>query len=82
MARTVFRCPLCSRLSPAGTPAVRVPLETRPRTYRSRPNANRVVRLDAKGKRKVIHLDDPGGVGREAVREVIACPDCAARLGR
>lgn len=82
LARTVFRCPFCSRVSPAGTPAARVALETRPRTYRFRPNANRLVRRDSKGKRKVIHLDDPGGLGREAVREVVACPDCAARLGR
>ena len=68
-------------MAPAGTPAARVVVETRPRTYRYRPHANRLVRPDKKGKRKVIYVDDPGGTGREAGRAVIACPDCAARFG-
>jgi hypothetical protein len=61
---------------------VRVVVETRPKTYRHRSNANRVAWLDENGKHRVKFVDDPGGVGREAVREVIACPNCAARLGR
>ena len=64
----------------AGTPSVRLVVEARPKTYRYRPRANRIVRLDAKGKPKEVFIDDPGGVGREAAREVTACPDCAARL--
>jgi hypothetical protein len=60
---------------------VRVVVETRPKTYPYRPHANRVVRPDARGKPKTIFLDDPGGRGHEAGREVIACPDCAARFG-
>jgi hypothetical protein len=36
-----------------------------------------VVRLE-NGKVKERLLDDPGGVGAEAVAEVTACPACAA----
>jgi hypothetical protein len=53
----------------------------RPKTYPHRPKANRVARLDANGKVKVIWLDDPGGTGREVVREATACAACAAKLG-
>ena len=80
-ARIVFRCQLCSQVSPAGTPSVRVVVETRLKSYPDRPRANRIVRPDANGKPKVFIIDDPGGVGREVVREVIACRECAARVG-
>jgi hypothetical protein len=36
--------------------------------------------LDAKGKRKVVYLDDPGGTGREIAREKILCAACADRV--
>jgi hypothetical protein len=81
MARVVFRCEFCSRVSAAGTPARRIIVQVRPRTYPYRPGANRIVRLDPKGKPKVYYIDDPGGVGREAAREAIVCASCAARLG-
>jgi len=67
---------------PAGTPPVRVAVSTRSKSYRFRPGANRVVRPDVNGKPKVKYIDDPGGVGREVVREVVACPECAARISR
>jgi len=67
-------------VSPAGTPSVRVVVATREKTYRFRPAANRVVRPDKYGKPKEKFTDDPGGRGREAVREVIACRECAAAL--
>jgi hypothetical protein len=75
----VFRCELCSAVSPAGAPARRVAVRTRPRTYPYRARANRIVRADANGKVKVHWIDDPGGTGREVVREVITCAACAAR---
>jgi hypothetical protein len=67
-------------VSPAGTPSVRVVVATREKSYRFRSGANRVVRPDKNGKPKEKFIDDPGGHGREAVREVIACRECAARL--
>ena len=82
LAQPVFRCEFCSRVSPVGTPARRVVVTARPRLYANRPSANRIVRLDAKGKRKVHYIDDPGGSGHEATREAIACASCAARFGR
>jgi hypothetical protein len=68
-------------VSPAGIPAVRVVIATRPKTYPYRPAANRLVRPDKKGKRHVTFVDDPGGSGREAGRVVLTCPECAAKMG-
>jgi len=79
-AQIVFRCQICSQVSPAGTPSVRVVVETRLKSYRYRSRANRIVRPDKNGKPKEYFIDDPGGVGREAVREVVACPGCAGAL--
>jgi hypothetical protein len=64
---------------PSGTSAQRIVVETRAKKYPFRPEANRVVRLSEKGKRKVIFVDDPGGAGREVAREMIVCPACASR---
>ena len=47
---------------------------TRPVQYPFRADANTVI---VKGKREKRH--DPGGSGREIVREVIACPRCAGK---
>jgi len=56
---------------------VRVVVETRLKSYRCRPRANRIVRPDKNGKPKEQLIDDPGGLGREVVREVVACRECA-----
>jgi hypothetical protein len=69
-------------VSPAGTPSVRVVVATREKSYRFRSGANRIVRPDKNGKPKEKFIDDPGGVGREAVREVISCLACAAATTR
>jgi len=66
---------------PPGTPAQRVVVQTRPKQYQYRAKANRVVRLIESGKKKVVYIDDPGGVGREIVREITVCPACAAQAG-
>jgi hypothetical protein len=41
--------------------------------------ANAFLRIGDTGKRKRRETDDPGGVGWEVVREVLACPACAVR---
>jgi hypothetical protein len=61
---------------------VRVVVATREKSYRFRPGANRVVRPDKNGKPKEKFIDDPGGVGCEAVREVISCLACAVATTR
>ncbi len=71
----MYRCEICQKVAPARTKAARIVVETRPRSYPFRPRANRFVH-----ERKVEYRDDPGGSGYEIVREVTACPDCAARL--
>lgn len=73
----MFRCHFCAACTPAKTKAARVPVETRARTYPRRLEAHT---YDHNGKLK--HKDDPGGIGYEVVREVLACPACAARERR
>jgi hypothetical protein len=77
----VFRCQICSKVSQSGTPARRVVVQARTKTYLYRSCANTIVRADSKGKLKKIHIDDPGGIGHEAVKEVLACPECVAGRG-
>jgi hypothetical protein len=74
----VFRCQVCCQVVPSGVPAQRVVVRTRAKKYPYRPEVNRVVRLDRRGKPKVIFVDDPGGVGREIAQELVVCPACAS----
>lgn len=74
---SMFRCHFCAICAPAKSKAVRVPIETRARTYPRRPKAHPYFH---NGKLK--HRDDPGGVGYEIVLEALACPACAARERR
>jgi len=69
----MYKCQICQRTVPAGTKAYRIPVEFRPRRYPPHAKANRVLR-----DHKIVYTDDPGGEGYEIVREVTACPDCAA----
>ena len=57
---------------PAGTPAIKVVVATRPTEYPSRPKANK-LRIG----RRMKHFDDPGGAGYEIAKEVLACRQCA-----
>ena len=75
----MFVCQLCGGVVPPRTPAARVVVHRRPKRYPLRREANRFARLDERGKRKEYVTDDPGGVGWEIAREVLACPPCAAR---
>jgi hypothetical protein len=78
----VFRCQLCREVVPRNTRPIRRVVETRERQYPYRLKANRLKRpprLDESGnKSRVRYRDDPGGSGREIVREVALCPTCAA----
>ncbi len=73
----MFRCHFCATSAPARVKATHLPVETRARTYVPRSQAHPFTR---DGKLK--HNDDPGGAGYEIVREVLACPSCAARERR
>jgi hypothetical protein len=68
---------MCGGMQPPGTSCHRVVTRYRRVKYRYRKDANFVVRW-INGKRKEKKVDDPGGVGWEAVGERIACAACAA----
>ena len=61
------------RVVPPGTRAARVVLATRPKVYPFRAHAMREIAREDKQPKH-----DRGGVGREIVREALACPACAA----
>jgi hypothetical protein len=73
----MFVCQVCGRVVPPRTPAARVVAHTRPKQYPYRVKANHFYRPGTDGKRRERWIDDPGGVGWEIGREVLACPDCA-----
>jgi len=75
----MFCCQVCGCTVSPRTPASRLVLVTRPKLYPVRPRAHRVVRISENGKKKEVHIDDPGGRGQEIAREVLVCPACAAR---
>jgi hypothetical protein len=74
----MFVCQVCGGVVAPRTPAIRVVTRRRPKQYSHRYAANPYVYFDVNGKRKVRRNDDPGGVGWEIDREVLACPPCAA----
>ena len=78
----MFRCELCRCVVPPRTACQRLVLQWRTKKYPYRSRANTFFRTNEAGKRKEHHTDDRGGEGREVVKEVIVCPECAARNGR
>ena len=70
----MYVCELCGTIVPAGTRAVTKVLETRLRVYPRRPEAHPIpAKARKKNKKK---KDDPGGIGREIVREALVCQTC------
>jgi hypothetical protein len=78
----MFRCQLCQCVVPPRIPCQRLVLKWRSKRYPYRSRANTFLRTNESGKRKECQTDDPGGEGQEIVKEVIVCPDCAARNGQ
>jgi hypothetical protein len=76
----MFRCEVCSCVVPLRTRSRRLVIASRKRDYPYRPKANIHRYLDlssGRPKKKEKLTDDPGGIGREIVREVKVCPACA-----
>lgn len=70
-----YRCEICRQVTPPRTPATKVVLATRLRTYPFRLNAH------PRGRHGVRRwAADPGGSGYEIAKEATACPVCAAAL--
>lgn len=53
---------------------------TRAKTYPHRSEVHHIFWFDEQGKKRDKWIDDPGGVGWEIAREIIACPACATRM--
>jgi len=70
----MYKCQVCQQVVPPKTKAQRVILEMRVRVYPFRKEVNRLVFK----KGKWVPQDDNGGIGQEIVREIVACPGCAA----
>jgi hypothetical protein len=77
----MFRCDICDKVVPPGTPARHVIAETRDKHYPRRPGAHQAVLLTRNGRRKSKQVDDPGGNGEEIVEELLVCPACAREHG-
>jgi len=78
----MFRCQMCNAIVPAGTRSTKVVVATRERIYEPRgqdPRERRGGRgfRGRRGPRKRKPYDK-GGRGVEIVRELSACPSCAA----
>jgi hypothetical protein len=68
----MFRCQQCNRVQAPGVkPIVRV-LETRDYVFPARVDAHKFYR-----ERKVVLRDDPGGRGKQIVKEARVCAKCA-----
>jgi len=79
-----YRCQLCNTAVPPKTRALRVILETRTKYYPYRAKANpgfqtkngQILRPLRKSRKKGDRIDDPGGRGKEIVKEVLVCKSC------
>lgn len=70
-----FICGLCAIYTKPGDKATHVVVETRRKVYPLREGVYVFVSKDQPRRRMV--TDDPGGVGTEIVKEVLACQTCA-----
>lgn len=72
----MYRCDVCGSVTPPNTPCNRIVVETRAIQHPKRDDVHwHPPRAGGSGK----WIDDPGGTGSAIVREVNACPACAAR---
>ena len=77
----MYICQLCGVQVPSGVHERKLVLETRVRSYPRREkvhtfSSHEECRAKRKHRKRV---DDPGGVGREIVRELRVCPAYVAR---
>lgn len=72
----MYRCSQCHDVVGPRQPQRLVVVATRAKRYPPRENAFEVFKSV---KRRHVQVDDPGGVGREIVREAALCGDCLKR---
>ena len=73
----MYRCDLCQVVAPPKARSYPLVVRTRVKHYPEREKVNRRISL-AKGRLKGELADDPGGVGREIVKELRVCAECHA----
>ena len=71
----MFKCQNCQTIVPAHTKAQRIVVEIRHKVYPKRKEAFWTVRHGSH-----LLIDDVGGEGWEIAREIVVCPDCAAKM--
>jgi hypothetical protein len=74
----MYRCQLCGEVAPPRARSYTIIVETRERVYPFRTNVQREEGLPATRHKHKDHWDDPGGAGREIVRELRVCASCKA----
>jgi len=82
-----YRCERCNVVPEPGTPAHKLVVEKRAKTYPARKKANRysphlekTIPDPDNPKKRILHphFHDPGGEGWEIARELTVCPECAS----
>ena len=68
----MFTCGICKEVSKPREKATRLIVETREKLYPSRKSVNHFVDRNGVAQTR----DDPGGIGREIVKEVLAHEKC------
>ena len=73
----MFRCYFCKKITPPKTTRHSVVIEVREKQYSSRRREPK--RGGFRGRDREDSVQDRGGSGTEIMREVDACPECAAK---
>lgn len=72
----MFICKNCFKQISPHQPSFSYPILQRIKKYPKRPGVNAYI--DADGKKKI--KDDPGGIGKETVKEIRVCKHCYDKL--
>lgn len=73
----MYKCQQCQKVVAPNIQSHRVAIETRHKVYPKREKVNRIAYAG-----RIVHVDDPGGIGFETVREITVCYECACKHGK
>jgi|GEM_PF-2878669 len=79
LADSMYKCELCGKISKPRTPSHKVVLETRTMFFSLRPKAFACWKQEG-NRKKFVRPDDPGGMGKQIVKEATVCQDCTKRF--
>jgi len=75
----MYRCQVCGKILPARTTSFQITVKTRCKSYPFRSKANGFKQIKAGSLTQTSRWEsrnDPGGQGREIVKETRVCPAC------